>query len=130
MSDTNKRKLKIMVIEDEEDILTLYKDYLSLRGHEVTCSLLNANNVMSNFDENRPDVALMDYRMTGHKSGIDAAIEILTEYPIFPILFITVYEQLHRDILSYPIFNCKKISILMNPVLLKDIEDAILDLVK
>ena len=68
--------------------------------------------------------------MTGHKSGIDAAIEILTEYPIFLILFITVYEQLHRDILSYPIFNCKKISILMNPVLLKDIEDAILDLVK
>ena len=85
---------------------------------------------MSNCDENRPDVALMDYRMTGHKSGIDAAIEILTEYPIFLILFITVYEQLHRDILSYPLLKDKNVSILMKPVLLKDIEDAILDLVK
>ena len=119
-----------MVIEDEEDILTLYKDYLTLRGHEVTCSLLNANNIMSNFDENCPDIALMDYRMTGHKNGIDAAIEILTEYPQFPILFVTAYELLRKDILSYPIFNDKNIRILMKPVLLQEIGEALLTLVK
>ena len=67
--------------------------------------------------------------MAGHKSGIDAAIEILTDYPLFPILFVTAYEGLRRDILNYPIFNDKNVSILIKPVLLKEIENALLNLV-
>jgi hypothetical protein len=31
--------------------------------------------------------------MAGHKSGVDMAIEILTIYPLFPILFIKGYGQ-------------------------------------
>ena len=82
MSITNKTRLKIAVIEDEEDILTLYKDFLINKGHEVFASL-NGDNVMADFFTNRPDILLMDYRMAGHRSGIDAAIEILTNYPFF-----------------------------------------------
>lgn len=119
-----------MIIEDEEDILTLYKDFLINRGHEVICSSLNANNIMSDFNVNRPDVAIMDYRMTGHKNGIDAAIEILSEYPQFPILFVTGYNQLGKDILTYPLLKGKNIDILVKPVHLKDLEDALLSLTK
>ncbi len=126
MSNT---KLKIAIIEDEEDILTLYKDFLISKGYEVFSSL-NADNIMSDFLKNRPDITLQDYRMVGHKSGIDAAIEILTAYPLFPILFITAYEVLFSDILNYPIFKDKKISILMKPVVLQRIEEAILNLLK
>lgn len=85
---------------------------------------------MSSFFKNRPDVALLDYRMAGHKSGIEAAIEILTDYPLFPILFVTAYEALFSDIVNYPIFKDKKISILIKPVLLRKIEDALLNLLK
>lgn len=130
MSNASKPRLKIAIIEDEEDILTLYKDFLINRGHEVISSLLNADNIISNFIRNLPDIVIMDYRMDGHKNGIDAAIEILTKYPLFPILFITGYEVLHRDILNYSIFEGKKISILTKPVFLKEIEDALLNLVK
>ena len=31
----NKKPLKVMIIEDEQDILLLYKDYLISRGHNV-----------------------------------------------------------------------------------------------
>ena len=130
MSSTSQAKLKIAIIEDEEDILTLYKDFLIKKGHEVICSLLNADNILSNFIRNLPDIVLMDYRMDGHKNGIDAAIEILTNYPLFPIVFITGYEVLRRDILKYSIFEEKKISILIKPIFLKEIEDAILNLLK
>lgn len=126
MSNT---KLKIAIIEDEEDILTLYKDFLISKGYEVFSSL-NADNIMHDFLKNRPDITLLDYRMAGHKSGIDAAIDILTAYPLFPILFITAYEALFSDILNYPIFRDKKISILMKPVVLQKIEEAILNLLK
>ena len=34
-----KKSLKIMIVEDEEDILTLYSDYLSKRGYHVIARL-------------------------------------------------------------------------------------------
>jgi DNA-binding NtrC family response regulator len=125
----NKTKLKISVIDDEPDILTLYTDFLIRKGHEVL-GYLNADNILKEFLKNRPDIALMDYRMVDHKSGIDAAIEILTDFPLFPILFITGFEQLHEDMLNYPIFSDKRISILIKPVFLQDIENSILSLLK
>ena len=36
MSQPNNKKLKIMILEDEEDILILYKDFLAGKGHEIT----------------------------------------------------------------------------------------------
>jgi DNA-binding NtrC family response regulator len=126
MSNT---KLKIGIFEDEEDILTLYKEFLISRGHEVIFSSLNVENILPNFVKNHPDIVLLDYRFTGVKTGIDVAIEILTKYPLFPILFITGYEQLCIDILGYPILQGKNISILIKPVFLKSIEAAISNLV-
>lgn len=125
---TNKTKLKISVLDDEPDILTLYTDFLIRKGHKVL-AYLNGDNILNEFLKNRPDIALMDYRMVDHKSGIDAAIEILTYFPLFPILFITGFEQLREDILNYSIFNDKRISILIKPVFLHDIEDSLLSLV-
>ena len=34
---------KIMIIEDDEDILLLYKDYLKKKGHIITVSSTTAN---------------------------------------------------------------------------------------
>jgi DNA-binding NtrC family response regulator len=130
MDEQNIRKLKIMIIEDEEDILILYKDYLNSRGHDVVCSSLNANNIMADFEKNLPDISLIDYRLLGHKSGIDAAIEILTKYPLSPILFITAYEPFRKEILNNPFFEDKSIDVLIKPVRLNEIEKVMLNLVK
>jgi len=45
-----------MILEDEEVILILYKDYLSGRGNEVVSTYLTANNVLSEFGEKLPDI--------------------------------------------------------------------------
>lgn len=99
------------------------------RGHDIVSISLNAENVLPNLVKNRPDIFLLDYKIPGSKTGIDAAIEILTEYPLFPIVFISAYDNLHKDILNYSIFRDKKIVILIKPVLLEDIEKAMLKLV-
>lgn len=121
-------KLKIGIIDDE-DILTLYKDYLISRGHEVVFSLFSVENIILNFAKNIPDLVLLDYKFGGLRNGIDAAVEILSKYPLFPIVFITAYEQMYQDILCYPTLQGKNISILIKLVLLKSIEDAILNVV-
>jgi len=122
------KKLKIMIIEDEEDILILYRDFLRVIGHEIVCGSQHADNIMSEFDKNLPDVCLMDYRIPGHKSGMDAAMEILTKYPLTPIIFITGYEQTQKEIANNAFFKDKNIRVLLKPVRLSEIEKVILDL--
>jgi CheY-like chemotaxis protein len=129
MQKEKPKKLKIMIIEDEEDILILYKDFISIMGHEIVCASLHANNIMPDFEKNLPDICLIDYKIPGHKSGMDAAIEILTKYPLTPIIFITAYYRFQNEIINNAFFKDKNIRVLIKPVRLTEIEKVILDLV-
>ena len=128
MEETTKDRLKIMIIEDEEDILILYNDYLSSKGHQVINRYLNADSIMSDIEKDTPDIYLIDYRLLGNKNGIDAAIEILNKFPSSPIVFITAFELLDREISKHPIFYDKNIDVLLKPVKLNEIENSILNL--
>jgi DNA-binding response OmpR family regulator len=129
MSNAKGRRLKIMILEDEEDILILYKDYLLGRGHDVVSTYLTANNVLSEFGEKLPDICLVDYRLPGKTNGLDAATEILNKFPSMPILFVTAYEPLVREIKLNTFLEDKKISVLVKPVMLEEIEKTMTNLV-
>jgi len=118
-----------MVVEDEEDILILYKDYLLSKGHEVIASYFGGEDMIKELDKVNPDVYLIDYRLPGNKNGIDVAIEILNKWLSAPILFITAHENLHKEISKNPIFYGKNIQVLVKPVKLDKIESAMLSLV-
>jgi DNA-binding NtrC family response regulator len=128
MEETTKDRLKIMIIEDEEDILILYNDYLSSKGHQVINRYLNADSIMSDIEKDTPDIYLIDYRLLGNKNGIDAAIEILNKFPSAPKVFITAFELLDREISKHPIFYDKNIDVLLKPVKLNEIENSMLNL--
>ena len=42
------KNLKIMIVEDDEDNLTLYSDYLSKRGYHVIVRYTKVNNINTN----------------------------------------------------------------------------------
>jgi DNA-binding NtrC family response regulator len=128
MRESTKRRLKIMIIEDEEDILILYNDYLSHRGHQVINRYLNAELIISELEKEAADVYLIDYRLPGNKNGIDLANEILTKFPSSSILFITAYEPLCQEITKNPLFYNKNVDILLKPVKLDEIESSMLNL--
>src|SRR5437867_2332865 len=90
-------KLKIMIVEDEEDNLILYKDYLSSKGYDVS-SYLTAENVMTDFNKILPDISIIDYRLSGDRTGIDVATEILRSHPWLPVLFLSAYEPVRNEI--------------------------------
>jgi DNA-binding NtrC family response regulator len=129
MRNQKKRKLKVLIIEDEQDLLTLFRDYLSFQGHEVVSCYLNANNILTDFEKNKPDICLIDYALPGDKNGIDAAIEIVSKYPSMPILFITGHESKREDLLKHPMLQDKNVEILVKPVKLLELEFAVLDIV-
>jgi len=119
----------VLIIEDEQDLLTLFRDYLSAQGHEVVSCYLNANNILRDFEKNKPDICLIDYALPGDKNGIDAAIEIVSKYPSMPILFITGHESKREDLLKHPMLQDKNVEILVKPVKLLQLEFAVLDIV-
>jgi DNA-binding response OmpR family regulator len=73
----SKKNLKIMIVEDDEDILTLYSDYLSTRGYHVIAGYTRGNNIKEDLERHSPDVYLIDSRLPGKKSGTEVATEIL-----------------------------------------------------
>jgi DNA-binding LytR/AlgR family response regulator len=85
--------------------------------------------VLSEFGEKLPDICLVDYRLPGKTNGLDAATEILNKFPSMPILFITAYEPLVREIKLNPFLEDKKISVLVKPVMLEEIEKTMTNLV-
>jgi DNA-binding NtrC family response regulator len=117
-----------MIVDDEENILILSKDFLSGKGHDVTTTYLNGDDMIKEIDKVKSEIYLIDYRLSGNKNGIEVAIEILNKFPAAPILFITAYENLQKEISNNSIFYNKNVQVLLKPVKLDKIEDAMVNL--
>jgi hypothetical protein len=70
MSNFKRKKLNVTIVEVEEDLVTLYREYLVSLGHDIVSSYLSANNVMAEFDKKFPDICLIDYRFSGKKNDL------------------------------------------------------------
>lgn len=129
MGERSKKPLKIMIVEDDEDILTLYSDYLSKKGYHVIGRYTRGNNIKTNLERHSPDVFLINSILPGKKTGTEVATEILNIYPSAPILFITADYRQPEEIEKRPEFRNKKVDVLIKPVKLEQIEHRIINLV-
>ena len=129
MTKRERKQLNIMIIEDEQDILLLYKDYLLSRGHKIVATSTTANEILSDYDRIQPDVAIIDYKLPNNKNGIDAAIQILDKYPSAAILIVTAYETVKKEIAKRSLFDNKRVEVLIKPLRLALLETSIVDIV-
>jgi DNA-binding NtrC family response regulator len=126
---TNKKTYTIMILEDEDDILKLYNDYLSSKGHKILRTYLNAETILQDIDTEDPEVYIIDYILPDPINGIQVAIEILKKFPSACIMFITAFELLGIEISKHDIFNNKNIEVLLKPLRLDRIQNCLLNLV-
>ncbi len=106
----------IMLIEDEEDILLVYRDFLERKGYKIEVSAPTANEILRDYEAYRPDLVILDYRLPGYMNGLQAAEKILRKHPMARILIVTAYEDAKKELLENKFFNNKKISVLIKPV--------------
>jgi DNA-binding response OmpR family regulator len=125
---TTKETYTIMILDDEEDILKLYSDYLSRKGHRVLRAYVNADTILDDIDIECPDVYIIDYRLLGNMNGIEVAVEIFNKFPSACILFITAFELLEQEISKQDIFYDKNIDVLIKPVRLYQIQNSLMNL--
>ena len=126
----NRRPLKVMIIEDEQDILLLYKDYLINRGHQVLVTSTSASEITSDYDKVKPDITIIDYKLPGKKDGIQAAAQIYSKYPSAAILIVTAYDTVIDEVSKNTIFENKNFNILIKPVKLFILEGEMYKVLK
>ena len=120
--------LTIMILDDEEDTLALYSEYLSKIGHRVLKTYVNADTILDDIEIEPPDVYIIDYRLPGNMNGIEVASEILKKFPSACISFITGVELFDQEISKHNIFTDKNIDFLLKPVKLIQIQNSLLNL--
>ena len=87
-----KDNTSVLIVEDEA-VLAIGMEYsLEEFGYEVTGIETTANNAIKHVKLNQPDIILMDIKLKGEKSGIDAAKFIWSNYKI-PVVFLTSFSD-------------------------------------
>jgi len=87
-----KKKLKVLVVEDEVLIAQWLKMELELFGYEVSSVVGSGEESVIKARENKPDIILMDIYLSGDIDGITAAQKII-EHKKIPIIFMTGYSD-------------------------------------
>lgn len=106
----------IMIIEDEEDILLVYRDYLERRGFRIEVSAPTANEVLHDYGTYRPDLVIIDYRLPGSMNGLEAAEKILRADPSARVLVITAYDNVRRELEENEFLRDKGVMVMIKPV--------------
>ena len=118
------RTIKIMILEDDEDILLLYKDYLKKKGHTIAVSSTTANEALRDYDDYNPDLVIADFKLPGQKDGLQAASEILSKHSRAKILIITAFEHVREELVETG-FHRENVTILIKPVKLSRLGEII-----
>ncbi|MFC1708656.1 PleD family two-component system response regulator [Candidatus Omnitrophota bacterium] len=86
-------KRKVMVIDDEQDVLQLTKLALEGTGEYEVLTLTDAKDIIGNLHKFKPDIILLDIRMP-HIGGIEAC-EMLNKDSVgknTPVIFVSILE--------------------------------------
>ena len=114
-----------MIIEDEIDILLLYKDYLNNKGFSVQATSTTANEALNDYENFFPNMIILDYKLPGKLSGLEASRQILKKYPSAPIIIVTAYETVRNELSNDEFFTNKNIILLLKPIKLQMLEYTI-----
>ena len=123
--------MKILIVEDEVDLLEEYKIFLESNNHNVTLEMDGESGLKTYFSDfnnengSSYDIVILDYQLSG-KNGMQVASEILAKNPKQRILFASAYVE---DTLKESIKTLKQIvELLQKPfglqTLLNVIEDT------
>jgi len=115
-------KTKILVVDDEPEIVDILSNFLSRKGHEVR-GAFSAEEALIILKKRKTDLILLDIRLPGMQ-GTELAKIIKEKYPSTQILVVTAYPG---EIKSF----CKDnilAGLLAKPVQLQDLYNKLLEI--
>ena len=85
--------LSVLIVEDEAIIAMACSDILKAAQCDVLACVATAKAAVDAALRHAPDFVLMDVRLRGNGTGIDAAEEIRARGAMYPILFTTASSE-------------------------------------
>lgn len=86
------KQKSILIVEDDSIMGMEMQELIESLDYSVLDVVTNGEKVVSSVDYYKPDLILMDVRLKGKITGIDAAQEVRKNNNV-PILFITGYKD-------------------------------------
>jgi two-component system cell cycle response regulator DivK len=85
--------MRILYVEDNPANLFLVKRVAKVGGHEVI-NYIDGEQALSNIDQDKPDMILMDIQLAGAMSGLDVVQKLRSDGCHLPIIAVTAYAML------------------------------------
>jgi two-component system, response regulator, stage 0 sporulation protein F len=87
---------KILIVDDEKHIRTLYSDELKEEGYEVTATP-DGKDIHILIENEKPDVVLLDIKLAD-SNGLDILQQIRNKYYNLPVILCSAYGSFKVDI--------------------------------
>jgi len=84
---------KIMVAEDQNDLVEFLRDILEMQNHQVVATASNGEEAVEVFNKARPDVLFLDIAMP-KKDGKAALAEIMAAHPDAKVVMVTALDDM------------------------------------
>ena len=79
---------KILVVEDDADIIRSIREGLEFHGYEMIGSAVSGEQALSMLEKKTPDLILMDIGLMGEMDGVETAEQIRSKFKI-PVVYLT-----------------------------------------
>jgi two-component system, response regulator, stage 0 sporulation protein F len=87
---------KILIVDDEKHIRSLYSDELKEEGYEVATAP-DGNDIYNLIENEKPDVILLDIKLAD-SNGLDVLQQIRNKYYNLPVILCSAYGSFKVDI--------------------------------
>ena len=84
--------MDILIVENDYNTISDLKAILKVLGHKIVGIASNGEGAIKLAGELNPDLILINIKLKGEMSGVEASKEIINLYNI-PIIFITVFTK-------------------------------------
>ena len=91
-------KSKILIVDDEEVILMLYKEELEEEGYNVITTS-DGYKLLEKIDTEEPDLVLLDIKMAEY-NGLDLLQDIRKKFYNIPVILCSAYSSFKGDLKS------------------------------
>jgi CheY-like chemotaxis protein len=115
-------KIKILVVDDEPDVVDTLKNSLSVRGYEIL-NAYSGEQALAILETEKVDLVLLDIIMHGI-SGIAVAKVIKERYPHVKIIVITAHPEAGERMLRDTLLE----GLIIKPCVLESLYDKLLEL--
>ena len=86
------RMMKVLIVEDESNYADTLEMFVDELGYEVAGVAGSGKKALELFEQEKPDLVLMDIHLEGELSGIDLA-RIFQGQQVTPIIYITSFDD-------------------------------------